>query len=80
MSSLSSIYLLAYSTNTVRFWDVKQFVLPIPVGGSTRSGKLIKEYILYQLELENSIPKVSNHMSWKKKNPIYPRELGHLQD
>ncbi|KAF8866037.1 hypothetical protein BDZ45DRAFT_796270 [Acephala macrosclerotiorum] len=45
------------------FWDVKQFVLPIPVGGSTRSGKLIKEYILYQLELENSIPKLLEELS-----------------
>ncbi|KAL2068400.1 hypothetical protein VTL71DRAFT_16498 [Oculimacula yallundae] len=40
------------------FWDVKQIVLPLPVGGNTRSGQLIKEFILYQLELENCIPKL----------------------
>ncbi|CZR59317.1 uncharacterized protein PAC_09209 [Phialocephala subalpina] len=45
------------------FWDVKQFILPIPVGGSTRSGRLLKEYILYQLELENSIPKLLQELS-----------------
>ncbi|CZT46469.1 uncharacterized protein RSE6_06897 [Rhynchosporium secalis] len=44
------------------FWDVKQIVLPIPVGGDTRSGQLLKEFILYQLELENCIPKLCDEL------------------
>ncbi|KUJ19771.1 uncharacterized protein LY89DRAFT_731026 [Mollisia scopiformis] len=44
------------------FWDVKEFVLPIPVGGTTKSGTLLKEYILYQLELENCIPKLRDEL------------------
>ncbi|OWP02652.1 hypothetical protein B2J93_6485 [Marssonina coronariae] len=44
------------------FWDVKQIVLPIPVGGSTQSGRLLKDYILYQTELENCIPKLFDEL------------------
>ncbi|KAI9049289.1 hypothetical protein LZ554_007135 [Drepanopeziza brunnea f. sp. 'monogermtubi'] len=44
------------------FWDVKQIVLPIPVGGNTRSGQLMKEYVLYQTELENCIPKLCEEL------------------
>ncbi|KAL5319974.1 hypothetical protein ACEPPN_013033 [Leptodophora sp. 'Broadleaf-Isolate-01'] len=44
------------------FWDVKQIVLPIPVGGNTRSGQLLKEFVLYQLELENCIPKLCEEL------------------
>ncbi|KAK2628449.1 hypothetical protein QTJ16_001552 [Diplocarpon rosae] len=44
------------------FWDVKQIVLPIPVGGSTQSGQLLKEYIIYQTGLENFIPKLFDEL------------------
>ncbi|PVH76804.1 hypothetical protein DL98DRAFT_639812 [Cadophora sp. DSE1049] len=44
------------------FWDVKQIVLPIPVGGNTRSGQLLKEFVLYQIELENCIPKLCDEL------------------
>lgn len=50
------------------FWDVKQIVLPVPVGGSTISGQLLKEFVMYQIQLENYIPKVSE--PWKT---IYTR-------
>jgi hypothetical protein len=41
-----------------RFWDVSQLVVPVQVGGSSRPGLRLKEYILYQIGLENSVPKV----------------------
>ncbi|KAH7321941.1 hypothetical protein BKA65DRAFT_568848 [Rhexocercosporidium sp. MPI-PUGE-AT-0058] len=44
------------------FWDVKQIVLPIPVGGNTRSGQLLKEFVIYELELENCIPKLCDEL------------------
>ncbi|KAK0099613.1 hypothetical protein ONS96_008113 [Cadophora gregata f. sp. sojae] len=44
------------------FWDVKQIVLPIPVGGNTRSGQILKEFVLYQIELENCIPKLCDEL------------------
>jgi hypothetical protein len=45
--------------NVCSFWDVKQFVLPIRVGGPTKSARFLKEFLLYQMELENCIPKVN---------------------
>jgi hypothetical protein len=34
----------------------------LPVGGNTRPGQLLKEFLLYQIEIENQIPKASNFL------------------
>jgi hypothetical protein len=31
----------------------------LPVGGNTRPGQLLMDFLLYQIELENQIPKAS---------------------
>lgn len=46
-------------TEMSRFFDVKELVVKLPVGGNTRPGQLLKDFLLYQIELENQIPKVS---------------------
>ncbi len=41
------------------FWDVKQLVMRLPVGGDTPAGKLLLEFMRYQTDLENFVPLVS---------------------
>jgi hypothetical protein len=41
------------------FWDVKQVVLRLPVGGSSSGGKLLLDVMKQQVALENQIPTVS---------------------
>lgn len=40
------------------FWDVKQSIRCLPVGGHSRIGQLLKSFTLYKVELEDSIPEV----------------------
>ena len=40
------------------FWDVKQVVLRLPVGGSSAGGKLLLQFLKQQVELENQVPVV----------------------
>jgi hypothetical protein len=40
------------------FWDVKQLVMRLPVGGDSAAGKLLLDFIKYQIDLENFIPLV----------------------
>lgn len=40
------------------FWDVKELVMRLPVGGDTPAGKLLLEMMKYQTDLENCIPLV----------------------
>ena len=40
------------------FWDVKQTVTRLPVGGASQTGKLLKDFIIYEMDLEQSIPEV----------------------
>ena len=42
------------------YWDVTQNIIRLPVGGITSAGELLKEYLLYQLTVENAIDKVSD--------------------
>jgi hypothetical protein len=42
------------------FWDVKQVILRLPVGGSSSGGKLLLEFMRDQVELENQVPLVSS--------------------
>lgn len=39
------------------FWDVRQLILRLPVGGSSAYGKLLRDILFYQIELENEIPR-----------------------
>ena len=41
------------------FWDVKQLVMRLPVGGDSLAGKLLLDCLRYQTDLENLIPLVS---------------------
>lgn len=41
-----------------RFYDVKQVIAPLSIGGKTIIGQKLKDVILWQLSLEDSIPKV----------------------
>jgi hypothetical protein len=45
--------------------------LRLPVGGNTKSGQLLKDFVLYQILLEDSIPKVGfpHHFSMSAKLP-----------
>lgn len=40
------------------FWDVKEIVLRIPIGGETEAGQLLLKEMIRQVELENQIPLV----------------------
>ncbi|ESZ99332.1 hypothetical protein SBOR_0294 [Sclerotinia borealis F-4128] len=40
------------------FWDVNEIIHRLPVGGPTTTGRRLKEFILYQIELENDIPQL----------------------
>ncbi len=40
------------------FWDVKEIVFRLQVGGETRGGKLLLEVIQHRIKLENDIPLV----------------------
>jgi hypothetical protein len=41
------------------FWDVRELVIRLPVGGESSAGKLLLEFMRYQTDLENFIPLVS---------------------
>lgn len=41
------------------FWDVKELVIRLPVGGESPGGKLLLDFMKYQTDLENCIPLVS---------------------
>ncbi|THV55180.1 hypothetical protein BGAL_0012g00180 [Botrytis galanthina] len=45
------------------FWDVKEIVHRLPVGGSATTGQRLKDFILYQIELENDIPQLRESLS-----------------
>lgn len=51
--SITNVKLIANS-----FWDVKEIVHRLSVGGSTTAGQRLKDFILYQIELENALPQV----------------------
>jgi len=40
------------------FTEVTEIVIRIPVGGNTRSGQHLKVFLLYQISLENEVPKL----------------------
>ncbi|RDW89466.1 hypothetical protein BP6252_01498 [Coleophoma cylindrospora] len=44
------------------FWDVNQTILQLPVGGDTQTGKLMIDYIKYQVGLEDEIPKLKKEL------------------
>ncbi|KAM0144045.1 hypothetical protein ACHAO1_000324 [Botrytis cinerea] len=44
------------------FWDVKEIIHRLPVGGSTTTGQRLKDFILYQVELENDIPQLRERL------------------
>lgn len=46
-----------------RYWDVTQNIIRLPVGGETQSGKMLKEFLHYQIALEDAIPKVRSLIS-----------------
>jgi len=45
------------------FWDVKQLVLRLPVGGATRCGQLLLDEMIHEIELENQIPLVGGSIN-----------------
>lgn len=38
------------------FWDVKQMVIRIPIGGQSYSGQKLRQLLIQEIEIENSIP------------------------
>ncbi|KAG4027755.1 hypothetical protein MFRU_027g00480 [Monilinia fructicola] len=52
------------------FWDVKEIVHRLPVGGTTTTGQRLKDFILYQIELENSIPQLLERLLPVELNEI----------
>ncbi|ATZ48513.1 hypothetical protein BCIN_03g07170 [Botrytis cinerea B05.10] len=44
------------------FWDVKEIIHRLPVGGSTTTGQRLKDFILYQVGLENDIPQLRERL------------------
>ncbi|PMD43585.1 hypothetical protein L207DRAFT_300657 [Hyaloscypha variabilis F] len=44
------------------FCEVTEIVIRIPVGGNTLSGQHLKEFLLYQISLENMIPKLRDKL------------------
>jgi hypothetical protein len=44
------------------FYDVKQLVIRLPVGGGSAAGKALLEVMSYQSSLENNIPLVSRNL------------------
>ncbi|KAG9237287.1 hypothetical protein BJ875DRAFT_370352 [Amylocarpus encephaloides] len=42
------------------FYDVKQAIFQLPIGGDTASGKKLQDLLLYQFKLEDSIPKLKS--------------------
>jgi hypothetical protein len=45
--------------NDFSFYDVKQAVIQLPVGGDSKAGKLMKDLILFKHANEDEIPNVS---------------------
>ncbi|KAB8299796.1 hypothetical protein EYC80_000048 [Monilinia laxa] len=52
------------------FWDVKEIVHRLPVGGTTTTGQRLKDFILYQIELENSISQLREKLLPVEVNEI----------
>lgn len=46
------------------FYDVKETIHRIPVGGPTIAGQRLKDFLVYQTNLENQIPKVCASSFW----------------
>ncbi|QSZ36041.1 hypothetical protein DSL72_007165 [Monilinia vaccinii-corymbosi] len=44
------------------FWDVKEIVHRLPVGGATTTGQRLKDFILYQVGLERDIPQLRERL------------------
>ncbi|KAM3080910.1 hypothetical protein ACMFMF_002827 [Clarireedia jacksonii] len=44
------------------FWDVHERIRRLRIGGTTTTGKRIKDFILYQTELEDSIPQLKENL------------------
>lgn len=64
------------------FWDVKELVMRLPVGGDSPAGKLLLEFVKYQVDLENLIPLVSfvmHYLSFALSCYI-PRALSNISD
>lgn len=58
-SNTSAVFwYLAFPLTAISFYDVKEVIIPLPIGGPTSSGQKLLHLLLYQLELQNSIPKV----------------------
>lgn len=52
------------------FWDVKETVIPLPVGGPSPAGKLLLRIMMEELSIENSIPLLKENMSAINLNEI----------
>ncbi|KAI9646813.1 hypothetical protein NHQ30_004812 [Ciborinia camelliae] len=44
------------------FWDVKEIIHRLPVGGTTTTGQRLKDFILYQIGLENDISQLRERL------------------
>ena len=42
-----------------RFWDVKEIIFRLQIGGSTNGGKLMQQIVQHRVEMEEEIPLVS---------------------
>ncbi|KAF4626436.1 hypothetical protein G7Y89_g11719 [Cudoniella acicularis] len=61
---------LKYWLQTAGFYDVKQVILRLPIGGKTTTGQKLKNVILWQMELENAIPKLKAELPAAEVNEI----------
>ncbi|PQE22215.1 hypothetical protein CJF32_00004578 [Rutstroemia sp. NJR-2017a WRK4] len=44
------------------FWDVQEHIRRLPIGGTTTTGQRLRDFILYQTELEDSIPQLEQNL------------------
>jgi len=44
------------------FWDVKQHIWCMPIGGESRSGQLLQKLLLDQIVIEDEIPQLKNNL------------------
>jgi len=58
VSTVDLLATLAHAEQIPRFYDVKQWILPLPIGGNTATGQKLKSLVLERIELEDLIPKV----------------------
>jgi hypothetical protein len=58
VSNTCFLFVLGLADSELSFYDVEEVIIRLPVGGDTTTGQKLRDMILYQLELEDSIPKV----------------------